>query len=109
MLDSPQTVGSSISFLQKENVSKHSSAAFGLAPIVATSPSTTMSSFPMPIASARLKISRMIPCFSAESFGSPSSESGSKINMAPYFFAIGSRYSIFSFSREMELTSARPG
>ena len=44
-----------------------------------------------------------------EDFGNPSSESGSKINIAPYFRAIGSSFSNFSFSREIELIKARPG
>ena len=41
--------------------------------------------------------------------GSPSSDSGSRINIAPYFFAIGRSDSNFTISYEIELISALPG
>ena len=63
----------------------------------------------MPNSSARATIFSMMEIFSFKFLGSPSSDSGKRTNIAPYFFANGSSFSNFSDSNEIELISARPG
>ena len=108
ILDRPHMVARPFP-LQYLIVSSTSFAAFGLAPIVATSPSTTMSSLVMPSSSAFSTIISIIAIFSSRFAGSPASERGSRINIAPYFLAIGRSFSSFSDSAEIELISALPG
>ena len=108
MLDRPQMVASPFS-LQYRMVSSVSTAALLLAPTVDTRPSTMISSFFRPREYARSSTVSMICIFSSKLFGSPSSERGSRMNMAPYFFTIGRSFSNFSASSDTEFTRALPG
>ncbi len=80
ILDSPQTVAMPNCLLQYAIVSKHSKAAAGLAPTVATRPSAITSSLTNPCRSASWKIVCTMSLFSSGVFGSPSSDNGSRIN-----------------------------
>ena len=70
-------------------VSKVSIPAFLLAPTVVTKPSTTISSLVNPSAVALSSNASIKEIFSSKLSGKPLSDNGSKINIAPYFFAIG--------------------
>ena len=109
ILDSPHIVAVPSSSRQYRIVSMACSAACGLAPTVLTRPSTNISFRPSPCACASAIIVRIISFFSSRSFGSPLSERGRRINIAPYFLAAGNSRSIFPRSSDTELISARPG
>ena len=79
------------------------------APTVATSPSTIISSLDSPCLKASLRIVFIISFFSLISLGSPFSDNGRRINIAPYFFAAGISLSNLAGSSETEFINALPG